>query len=530
MRRYTSENRAVGSPPSAEHVGAEASRGASTAASLSARAASTAASLTAAVASAWWSSDVSESASRARTSGIEAVSAAESDGAVVCTTSPASTSALIDAPQPAENSHAKAESTMLVRSAIPSIGGRLGAFSRNRRGPTDALRAKAPARRNPIGGTVSLPAMKLRLLPAMVVFVAGACSANHPTTRLAPHAPPASVVTRDAGNAFGLDATASTVDASRLDARARVLAVATAADASAPTWSGAPGSFAELMDSRRPIWWRVSGASGARCTEWVASAGTGREHGRLRARREQRCVTYDFSIAFNHDSTEELTLNGVGLNVSSRTGGHGLGRSWTPAGAVRWITADERRVQTSEGDWWLERDACEASSDTLAASAPVNAGAPSSVPEPRFMVASMDDAGPPAEVTHAVRSLLHDGATVWEPTPNGRSCRSWLVVSAGSSASLRATWRSRRGRHVLDAHFAYDPRCGEIDVSGCSTLLTHRDGTATGEGVSDVGGRYFIDRGGDGWIEIGQLRWFSSRDACERSPGRRFGALVRCPR
>lgn len=300
-----------------------------------------------------------------------------------------------------------------------------------------------------------------------------------------------------------------------------------------------PRSFAELLDMGVSVYWKTDSARGPVCTRWTPRvADRNVAPHLLTASVSIRCVEYSVNVGASIDASGALVLRGVGGSVTSRTGGHGWGR--TPGGpgtAVTWLDADEQRVNTSEGPWFLTQQACEGSSDRVPGRAPSGWSAALSpydalatarqCDELRWVFAGMESAGPPRAVIAGVERMFRDGATVWEATPDRRSCRSWRVrVDRELRATLERTISARRGaRETQRVHLTWRPACGEFEESGC-TRTFEGNGINGGAQASSYEGMLYVDEAGPDWIEVGEYRLHETRDGCLRARARSAGALM----
>ncbi len=340
-----------------------------------------------------------------------------------------------------------------------------------------------------------------------------------------------------------------TVDASAMDAAAP--ADVASDSARAPRWvrptssardggvafDGPPRSFAELLDSQRPVFWRTGSRRGSVCSRWRPRASN--EDGApdtLATEVSIRCVRYTASARVVFESPTEVVLRGIGGSTSSRTGGMGWMRGPGSGGTrVQWIESDERRVRTSEGDWFLSAEACEGSSAELPSARPSGwddsmgpdeaMRVATSAEELRWVVASYEPEGTPARILAGVSAVFRDRAALWEPTRGGRSCRAWSVRVEDQRVSLtRVIPQPGGGRHTVTDHVSWRPTCGEFEGGGCVHTIARPGEPATMQASSGEL-MFSVHDVGPGWVEIGQLRVFSDRAGCMRSPARRYGPV-----
>lgn len=356
-----------------------------------------------------------------------------------------------------------------------------------------------------------------------------ACSATHVETRssLAPHAvantPDAEVVDGaaiDARPTTGHGASAGVVEDSGV----------------APNWSDPPRSFADLLDSRRPVYWRLEAERRVSCRAWTPKVVDEATHAVvLETTMRQRCSDYYLQVPVRLLAVDQLELSGIGAGTHSRTGGSGWRRAGSQyARTVTWLSASDDRITTSEGDWYTTREACERGPNALPTTpvllsrsvgddiAPRLAGV-SSLAQLRWMAAYVEDAPAPERIVRGVAAVLRDRATVWEATEAGNACRSWTVAYRDTRIQLSRTLGTGAARRTHVAGVRFDLQCGEVEYTGC----TIEDGRGSSEDrAPGRPNRWSVDDASNGWIRIGQMRLFSSRAACMQNPERRLGPLI----
>lgn len=302
-------------------------------------------------------------------------------------------------------------------------------------------------------------------------------------------------------------------------------------------FDGPPRSFAELLDSQRAVFWRTDSRRGSVCSRWVPRASNeGGAPDTLATEVSIRCVRYTASARVVFESPTEVVLRGIGGSTSSRTGGMGWMRAPGSGGTrVHWIESDERRVRTSEGDWFLTAEACEGASADVPSSRPAPWTEPmrpdeamrvaTSAEELRWVVASYESEGTPPRILAGVSAVFRDRAALWEPTRDGRSCRAWRVRVEDQRVSLtRVLPLPGGGRHSITDHVSWRPTCGEFEGGGCVHTIT-RPGAPGSMQASSGELMFDVHDVGPGWVQIGQLRVFSDRAGCMRSPARRHGPV-----
>lgn len=356
-----------------------------------------------------------------------------------------------------------------------------------------------------------------------------ACSAARVETQ-SPLATRAVANTPDAEvtDAIAIDATSST----------RPLATTVAINDSGvrPSWSGPPTSFAEVLDGRRPVYWRLEARGSASCRAWTPTVVDEATHTVvLETSMRQRCVEYYLQVPVRLLAPDQLELSGIGAGTRSRTGGSGWRRGGSQhARTISWVSVSDERIATSEGDWYLNREACERETNALPTT-PVllsvitsddisrRLASVSSLEQLRWMAAYVEDGPAPERIVRGVAAVLRDRATVWEATEDGGACRSWTVAYRDTRIQLSRTTGTGAARRTHIAGVRFDLQCGELQYTGCAV----EDGRGSSvDSAPSRPGTWWVDAVGEGWLRVGQMMLFTTRAACMQNPERRLGPLV----
>jgi hypothetical protein len=363
-------------------------------------------------------------------------------------------------------------------------------------------------------------------------YLCSACSAQRVIVERAQSASPRAPRSRDASVTF--DAPVTHMDAAPSEEPRTEAGRASNDSGARREWIDPPSSFVELIDARRPVYWRIGDGPGASCRRWTPTVDESTHSVTFETVIRVRCTNYRLRIASRPTATAGIDLIGFGAAISGGSGGSGWMRTGTQyTRSIEWQGANEVRIATSEGDWHLTREACERGSTSMATAPVVLNRAPpdralflqligvTSVEQLRWVSGAHDDRGIDDDLARRIRRIVRNGAELWETTPDRRSCRGWRVGIEGTHIQLELASTSRPPRGGPTVHLRFNEECGTIENEGCVLI---ENGAVTR--VPTRGATWFVDDADGSFLRIGQLMMFSTRTGCLGNPDRRIGPLI----